>query len=523
MSTFNLICSDKTLNLCQHGLYWKQALAFTKGLPNRRYDANKKIWSTNMTSETVLAMLPKTETVAETVKKFPPNKYQRPIVDHIVTSKPGSKTLVVADAGTGKTATISMLVDFTRETVAGVAFNSSVKTELIKRGVNGFTFNSLGFRAIGRKRVNNSHYADYLKSILDKDEFYLISPIVKLFDLSRNMMSKKYADLALEYAVDFKSEDEQRIYNLVDNLHMLNSLNQSEIDFTDQIYLTVKNRLPLPYFDILAIDECQDLNPLRCALIQEYARQHPQTKIMYVGDDKQAINGWSGTIDNAMDVLSQGAEVFPLKLTYRNAQAIIEYVKECHPNVTTETASTVQGSVNFIGAVQMNPDNGDMVICKHNAPLVKIALSLLKLGKSVTVKGRDISGYLTYVLSKSGVKTFNDMPEKLNNWLMDIGSKVSKATYDNYADNVDCILAIAENCNSMDDLYLTINKLFSDSDGQIVLSSIHRSKGLESKNVYIIANEDKLKLSYGELDGSQDKNLSYVALTRAIENLYIVE
>lgn len=517
---FHLECSDKKLNI-QDFMSWKQALNFVKSLPNRKYNAKSKTWSTQLASDSVIQLLPKDDPVAPTIKEFAPNKYQKAAIDHIVASKPGSKTVIWADAGTGKTATIATLKRFTNESIGAVAFNKSVATELTNRGISGYTFNSFGNKPLGYRRVDENCYYNEIKSIVDyKTERHIINPVIALFEKSRNMLSRKYADLALEFAIDFKSQDENRIYNLVDHLYTICKVDNKVIDYTDQLYLTVTNKLPLPYYDILAIDECQDINPLRYALIQEYISQHPQSKIVWVGDDKQAINGWSGTLDNAINVISDNAAIFPLRLTYRNAQAIIDNVKIAHPNVLTETASDKIGSVQQV--TKIDAKDGDMILCKHNAPLVKIALQLVKDGKNVTVKGRDISGFLSYILSKANVKSLDNLSDKLNEFLLSIQPKVAKVTYDNYVDNVDCILAIAEDCSTMDCLYLKIRSIFSNKDGQIILSSIHKAKGLESKNVWLIVTEEKLTLTTGELDGSQDKNLSYVALTRAIENLYLV-
>ena len=148
----------------------------------------------------------------------------------------------------------------------------------------------------------------------------------------------------------------------------------------------------------------------------------------------------------------------------------------------------------------------------------------------MNIKFRDRKRFFIYTLRNSGKSGFEtglpdkiDLDEKLSNFLMDIQTKVKKTTYENYADNCDCILAIAETANSLDDLYLKIRSIFSNKNGSIILSSIHRSKGLQATNVYVIVNEDKLALTYGDLDGSQDKNLSYVALSRPVDYLYLVQ
>ena len=63
-----------------------------------------------------------------------------------------------------------------------------------------------------------------------------------------------------------------------------------------------------------------------------------------------------------------------------------------------------------------------------------------------------------------------------------------------------------------------------DPNGCIRIMSIHKSKGLEAENVFIL-NEAKPfeKLGRSKDMIQQEKNLSYVAITRAKENLYLVK
>ena len=60
-------------------------------------------------------------------------------------------------------------------------------------------------------------------------------------------------------------------------------------------------------------------------------------------------------------------------------------------------------------------------------------------------------------------------------------------------------------------------------DGCVRIMSIHKSKGLESDNVFVL-NEGRVFTELGRSKDmiQQEKNLSYVALTRAKENLYLV-
>jgi superfamily I DNA/RNA helicase len=69
-----------------------------------------------------------------------------------------------------------------------------------------------------------------------------------------------------------------------------------------------------------------------------------------------------------------------------------------------------------------------------------------------------------------------------------------------------------------------INALFDDSAGFVSLSTIHRAKGLESERVFVLeANTLPLSWSGQRPDqAEQERNLLYVALTRAKQDLFLL-
>ena len=70
-----------------------------------------------------------------------------------------------------------------------------------------------------------------------------------------------------------------------------------------------------------------------------------------------------------------------------------------------------------------------------------------------------------------------------------------------------------------------IKDFISAEHNSIRLSSIHRAKGLEENRVFII-DYDRLpfqRLDQKDWEKTQELNLKYVAVTRAKEELYLVE
>jgi len=75
-----------------------------------------------------------------------------------------------------------------------------------------------------------------------------------------------------------------------------------------------------------------------------------------------------------------------------------------------------------------------------------------------------------------------------------------------------------------DNLCKEIELLFSDENGGVILSTIHRAKGLEANRVFILKPEF-LPLTWPkqkEHEYQQELNLKYVAYTRAKQEMYFI-
>ena len=87
-----------------------------------------------------------------------------------------------------------------------------------------------------------------------------------------------------------------------------------------------------------------------------------------------------------------------------------------------------------------------------------------------------------------------------------------------YEDKINAIEILSEGLQTSDEVIDRINTIFNDdSKNGICLSTVHKSKGLESDRVFIL-NSDKFFLKHCmQVDwmAEQEYNLVYVALTRA--------
>ena len=64
-----------------------------------------------------------------------------------------------------------------------------------------------------------------------------------------------------------------------------------------------------------------------------------------------------------------------------------------------------------------------------------------------------------------------------------------------------------------------IKRVFDNNDkGEIMLSTVHKAKGLEADNVYILATE---RMPHPKATNpKEERNICYVAITRAKKNLF---
>jgi hypothetical protein len=80
-------------------------------------------------------------------------------------------------------------------------------------------------------------------------------------------------------------------------------------------------------------------------------------------------------------------------------------------------------------------------------------------------------------------------------------------------------------CKTINDMLIKIKDFITATDNCIKLSTIHRAKGLEAKRVFILNFDDlpHLKPNQKYWEKIQEQNLKYVAITRALNDLYLVK
>ena len=447
--------------------------------------------------------------------------------------------IVNAGAGTGKTFTIVEGANRVNAPRMGfLAFNKSIATELAERlpeHVEAKTFHALGMKAVrdavGKTRVNNWKVKNIIDGIFGRD--YQAQPLVKLISLVKGSMidctdEKEIYKLIDEYNIQFANDREEvmgvgAVCQILDECKIITS----EIDFDDMIWLPLVMDMPLPQFDILFVDEAQDFNEMQRQLVLACTKNG---RCIIVGDKNQAIYGFRGADSGSIAIFKNQLEAkgktvveFGLTLTWRCPKLVVaeanRYVKDFN---CLETAETGNVHVN----AYLNPQKGDMVLCRYNAPLVSAFYDLITQGKSAYILGRDMhKGLVNYVnrITKNKGMTSSDFLELLNTNYNAEYNKLVKAEKQNQAntltDKYECVKIFASKAEFVGGIITEIERLFnSKSKGDIQLSTVHKAKGLEADNVFILATE---RMPHPKASNMQEeRNICYVAITRAKKNLY---
>lgn len=308
---------------------------------------------------------------------------------------------------------------------------------------------------------------------------------------------------------------------------------QGRISFNDQIWLPVVMGWARARFDLVVVDECQDMNATQLILARRACRNNG--RIVLVGDPRQAIYGFRGADVGGMTRLSQelGAKTFPLTATYRCPAEVVELAKKLVPDYVAAPGA-IEGSTGSIRieSLQSRAVVGDAIISRSNAPLMGLCLGFIKRGIKAYIEGRDVGKTLLNIHGAIKARDIKTYIEAVNAWADAKLSRISadsdeaSAARDKICDQADTLVALAEECNSVAEVGTALGRLFDDTGSNrapaVVLSTVHKAKGLEWDRVFLIA--ATFKRCTWNSTVSEINNITYVAVTRAKKELvWVVE
>jgi hypothetical protein len=314
---------------------------------------------------------------------------------------------------------------------------------------------------------------------------------------------------------------------------MLAAKQYHEIDFADQLFLPLRNGWTTPIYDLIVVDETQDLTLAQLLLAERMGKK--DAKFIIVGDDQQAIFGFRGADVTALDRLKDKlhAKELGLTITRRCPKSHVAIASKLVPDFTCAddapegTVTDTKGVEDLVEGIQP----GHMVISRTNAPLVPTCLKLLRAGKRAYVAGRDFGAALAGIVRKLKLKTLADLSAKLDSWYENEIKRVSgkKQAKDEKwladqietaGDKVATILAMAEGLTTSDELITRINTLCIEPEDSkqdaILLGTTHKVKGLEAHTTWV------LEGTFSRPSPDQHMVL-YVALTRSFDTMHLVQ
>jgi superfamily I DNA/RNA helicase len=470
--------------------------------------------------------------------------------------------ILEAVAGAGKTTTLLRMVEALPpgKRAALVAYNKAIATEIAEkvaaRGLNADvgTVHSFGFQAL--RRANKSikvdgrkvkdimrrlsipqWYQDVVGQLVSHAKNGGVGVLVTANDVRVWNQIFDRNDLALALPEEYRQsvDVQQQAIEFAQATLQTSNRELSIIDFDDMCYLPLLCGLKPYSFDFVMLDEAQDTNETRRALVGQMVKEGG--RFVAVGDPAQAIYGFTGANSDSLDRIAKdfNAIRLPLTVTYRCPKAVVRVARQWVSHIEAHE-SAPEGeyfSIDYDGLFGAQPNGAeDAILCRKTAPLVTLAYALIRKGTPCKVEGRAIgAGLLKLVRKWKGPKTVGAFLDKLKEWSAAEIQKAVVAEKFNLAsaieDQVECIEEIASTLAGRDPIFALeqkIEALFGDdvsAQGVLTLATIHRSKGREWKRVFWFGAEtwQPSKFAKQQWQIEQEYNLMYVAATRAKETL----
>ncbi|MFI2068146.1 UvrD-helicase domain-containing protein [Streptomyces mirabilis] len=480
----------------------------------------------------------------EKTPQFPPTPQQQAIIDACVA---GQNVVVQALAGTGKTTTMAMVArELSPKRVTYVAFNRDIADEARGKfppntdAATSHAFAARALRQTGLKqKVNNAgknhpgarwpwQLTEALGinvAVRTKDRTYEPEDVARLVKATyvayRNSADDKIStahlpsslaeaprsirDTVLRYARAAWKDIEDPVSNKV------------HFDFDDYLKLWALTKPTLPG-EVIIFDEAQDINPVLSRVIQEQTHQ-----TIVVGDSNQSIYAFRGAEDALTD---WPADIeLPLTQSWRFGTEVARIGNEFL--TLLGSPFMLEGNPNLestLGPVT----EPDAVLAKTNAGALAAVVAALEQGRRVALAGGkkdivDIADAAADLMAGRGTKhpelaSFKDWDE--------VRELVERD--DNDAKHLETFVRLvdAHSPRGLKDIAAQLVDIKIQEEelrAQVVVSTAHRSKGLEFDNVLIAGDfpGPKIDPETGEpkLPSPENLRLMYVAVTRAKNRL----
>jgi len=499
---------------------------------------------------------------------YEPSPQQKGVFD-FVEDRRGGNAIVEAVAGAGKTTTLIRAMERMQGQVFYGVFNTKMAKEAKEkashlRNVWIKTFHSMGMGALNfrlgkdRVQIDDKKLRKLVDALVLEKQRQEIADMANATVKTVSMAKQRgigpvYADTDAVWLdmIDHFGLDEDLPEGYEDRLDILvkssrivlrRSNIQAEkdaiIDFDDMVYLPLHWNLrmgPRGGFQWVLVDEAQDTNPTR----REFAKRlmAPGGRFIAVGDPHQAIYGFSGADNDALDQIARdfNAKPLPLTITYRCPKAVVkvaqEFVQHIQAGDTAPEGLFVE-ELEF-GKIVEELQPGDAVLSRYNKYLVGLCFRLIREGKPAKIEGRAIGEGLINLTRKWKVKKLETLAERIGQWkereMRKALAKDNETKAQEVEDRAETLFVLITRAQEQgivdaDGLRAMIAGLFADNVADdrrmIVLCSCHKSKGLEWNRVFVLGLYELMGREQNQpWQTQQERNLCYVAITRAMDTL----
>ena len=484
------------------------------------------------------------------------SKEQEDIFWHWINTK--YNLLIAASAGSGKSFILLKLLEIVDNKTLFLAFNKSIQEDLqskidsrgLKKG-KALTIHSLGLMAVRNFNpkidIKNNKNFDLVNKLQKENPTYfkmkweeklkLTYSLLDILDISRMFLTDNLKEIkqwlvTMDKVVTITPKLEvlwKKLLKLRDDSYKAHVL---VVDFLDMIYLPVKLNLPIPIDPTyLFIDEAQDLNLCQHKIIEKL-RQQTVKRVCIVGDRKQSIYSFSGALNNSFDMFLDIPNTIelPLNTCYRCPKKVIDKANEVYDVMSYGIPN--EGVIKTVDESHIeNIEDKSMIVCRNSKPLFELYFQLLYHNKSCYIKGDDILESMIKFLTPLKYLTVREAGANMKNELLKIvkektqESEIRKHILREKMSLFDILSKhfAADIFTLVDTIIIKLKTLFFVKDDAIVLCTIHKAKGLEADIVYIL-NENLIPSKRAKTREQliQEKNLKYVARTRAKNTLYFL-
>ena len=338
--------------------------------------------------------------------------------------------------------------------------------------------------------------------------------------------------------------------------------NTRTIDFTDMLYITYKKlssgEWKVPYYNYytnIYIDEAQDLSTIQLLMLKFIKRKGG--RYIFVLDENQAIYSFAGGNAKSCALIPKlyaPIKEFDLPINYRCPTSHLAKVNRDFGIPIQPRPDAPIGSIKTIDKEEIKKyvHAGDLVISRKNKWLSDVILDLAIHGIPIYMEDKEMVEQIKKLVSSQKAVSLYELKNKLEKIIKKynvqlekiVKKETEKAEEDtkkmidvsdtnSRIDNINFIKSILSYYSSQpqnkydkpDDFIRYIDVLLNTKmpSNCVRVCSVHKAKGLEAPQTFVL-NEAKVctdrRNSWEQ--NEQEKNLSYISITRAKENLFLV-